>query len=1825
MMPTKSGNTMQILRQMHKEAPVYVPFMLLLKKDFTTNFSFYFFSYLFRFIGIFVLSGNSIIDPEKLHKCRYFSLWARYITSYQLVKALGLNNHQYIVGSIIIFIIFSIQVVLYLIKIIKYHDNDSKETIQTYLLQIILDHLFFLIYPFLLEYLSFIYYIELLPHTFIIKKETEILNLIIILLNTIVIVGLNFQAYLHIISVNQSMSDENVPIKFRYPNKKFWAIFLMQNLIIIQCLCLYLEKNTLKAYKILLLVLLTVIFIGLFFSSLNKFNYTNIINSFVEISSYFCFFSLVLNALMVFFNYDVMSDLTLFFISLGVVIISAYFQYVANILNINRLLNVAKVELFKINEEKISDIDIYDCFLYIQYLLKLLKFGIKDTNTQNLLNILFLHQQNCVSMECKCKLLQLVPYGKNYDKNFVNNLTERISFLIESSFVQLDYSGDYHLSVLLSEHYFHSKNNPIMSFSIVQTILNNKQKKLGIKQQIILYELAEKYIEGCSKKIDEQLRSNFNAESTKIISMIQKEKTLIDSYMTLDRINKIRKKMLEYSSKYIEILKIKECIEESIKIVKDEDSGEIKSIRSGYLKTKILGNIIDILDSEANIFKSLIFHIEELKGRKLPYCIYYKSFLFIDLFMGGKMSEDLIPVLYSFTNDRNLYSTDVNPTVYIILRQRYLEKFARENSNHTIIFKYTRGMRITYFSDPCASKLGFKQKELKGENIEVLLPKSIASCHSTCVLRYLIINQNRNFNDIQNFMFDKSLLMIESHFDGVRVPGISKNLIIIINLVMREDTPYYYFLFDKSFGLISLSTNFFNHFSLSLSLISKFNINLLKLFEIPKEYLKNKFLEEYENLKEYKYRLGIISEEYLLKRLFKDKNIEMKKFGLLEYLNKNYRVNGRSEDLLKERINKVKKDLEDIYNGKIDKDIKLKTLSIVRKKNKILENIINNIDKFTDIDIQNRDYKKLLECRNKIKKLEQEDINQCLNVEYDIKVYIKMLYDQETYIIKIREVKTGKIKFPEKPLGVISEKPSFHKNNKNKRKGADEISKAPVTLTNKSMQSFTGEKTKTYTSIMKREKVIKEISENKGTHYYKFINVIIIGLLSIMLIIYIIILVYQNSMIETSHKIFLSLYYNYYQKDQFMNLLSSIISNAFNILNITENSIMQRVDYKDLIKENAKEFEESYHYYYVSYVDLKSTLNEQLTSIYSPKNFSKLTNTFENVIYSSTFLQEVENLAFLSQYSIYSEDVKVENILKDYNNFFSGEFLKNPITKINSYSIKTLYYLTKNFNNVFYLYFEEMQNEAEKKFDEYSNESKKVYTLLEILGFFIYSVFFIINIMYLHHTSYVIFRNIMNIFLDFTQDGPYSFKNHYDNLIIVKKINEYRAVLVDFNMTNLDKFNEKINKQNALEDSLDTLNLESTTKSREPIEIDNNLAPSGSILTPKRSPRKNSANDNKTANSNLTKSSFVKLNNKNNSNNVIIKLNEKPRNSKINVTKETEDKTSQNLYSKNKDPEKEIIDEGLTTDVILNKIYNDGIIQIKILNIALSGLYFIIIIYFFVKLFMSLNFCSDIKRIFNDFGSITSRSSIVYYYFNSLRVLLLVPQFGDVTIFKDMKSVVNAQTLQISEVIKYNMVNYKHCQEAFNYFQKSKADMEEYFIENGCKDSIKCIEVYNSSYNLYLNGLTTTLDAILLYTENLFNDYEKVSHEYNNTNNNNTNKEITKKLIDLDFLKIDLCLNYILAHVQQILYTSFKNDEFSIKDNYHLTISILNACAISYSGIIGILIMIFVIRLLKLLAANIQISGNRLNNAFCFIKEKYFRNNSKTEQTQMNNSLTYNL
>ena len=242
----------------------------------------------------------------------------------------------------------------------------------------------------------------------------------------------------------------------------------------------------------------------------------------------------------------------------------------------------------------------------------------------------------------------------------------------------------------------------------------------------------------------------------------------------------------------------------------------------------------------------------------------------------------------------------------------------------------------------------------------------------------------------------------------------------------------------------------------------------------------------------------------------------------MDYLNKNYKANGRNEDFLRQRINKIKKDLEDMYNGKFSKDVKLNVLSLVRKKDQVMKSMINAIDKSTDIDLQNNDFKKLLEARKKLKSFEEKD--KIYKAEFDIRIYMKMLYDQEIYLIKFREYALDNPS-PDQILtsGDISEKQTINKNKLDKKRFMDETFKNTLNLTNKSLKSVSVERSKTNSSILKREKMIKSINENRKLHYYNFINIIITSLLCIMLVVYIIILVYQNTMIVTSHIIFLFL------------------------------------------------------------------------------------------------------------------------------------------------------------------------------------------------------------------------------------------------------------------------------------------------------------------------------------------------------------------------------------------------------------------------------------------------------------------------------------------------------------------------------------------------------------------------------------------------------------------------------------------------------------------------------------------------------------------------------
>jgi len=1837
----------QVVQHVHKNIPVYVPFLLMMKIDFTENFVFFFAAYFFRFIGILIHCGNFNIEIYQVIGNKSLSKWLRNITAYKLVELLGISNMSYIVICIIIFVLFCIRIFLYGTTIYKIKSKKDIESIRPYRFQIFMDHIVFILYPFLLEFLSFSFYIFFLPNSFIIKKESNlILNIIVCILNVILIIGYNINGIIYMTCVNRPLTDKKTPIKYRYSEKKFYLLFLMQNFVIVESVSLYLGGTALKIFKIVIAVFFAGIFIALFFTSLYTFNYPTWINNFVDVFAIFCFYSILVEVILYFLKYDITNHLSLCFLTLLKLIISICFQYISTTLNINFLLKYAKNELFNINKE-IEDNIVYEVFLFIYDMMKNIKNSKGDASSQNLLNIIFLHQAECQQMNCKCKIIQIIPYGDNYEKNFIPNLIERSSFLVESAFVQIDYSNDYDLTLLLCEHYCYFKDNPIMAYSMVQTLLHFNYEKLKMMQLIQLYEVADKYIEVSLTMAELQLTKDLETGNKAGFNQIIKENKFKEAFFMLQKIKKIKKIMYTYAQNEITIIKYKELIEESIKIHKDEETGEIKKITTAFLTTSNIGKILTLLENEVEIYKDLFDYIEQLNGQKLPIEFYFKCFLFAELFWGGKITEQIVPTMYSFTNDRNMYSTNLNPSVYLILRQRYVDLNLQGNSTYNAIFKYTKGMCIEYYSEPLANRLGFHQSDVVKQNIDILLPKDLGAPHNTAVLRFLISKQNRVFPKIKNFMFDKYNQIYNSTIYGASLPGLGRNLMILIVIELKELVNEYYFLLNKNYELMAVSENFEKNYDLSMPLIEKFGINILDIFEISLEKLKFDFQEDIKKILNLKHNMEIMTGEYFTKRLFRQNTkaggkYNLNKFKLLDELEKEFR-GGTTGTNLKfiRKLKQVQLMIEKIYNHKISESVDCSSLNLRIDKQSVINNLVKVVNKLTEIDFHDEAYKKLTESIFKFKNYnhtKEEDNNNMVKGQvnnntydsyFDIEARISVLYDTPFYAFKLTEITKSTPGLQNLNDSASLNSPSIRSQKRvtfNSRTGGSNTQSVSLSASNN----------KTISTKKKINNIQNNVKNNE-IKCFKFIIYIIIGLLAILLIIYICIIFYQNNIISTGQNIFLGLYYNYYQRDKLLCLFSSILSSYYYLSDITNytdsHHLMNNTLLQGIMKSYSFDFQNSFHYFYTSYIDYKRNLNEPLTGLYTPRTMNKISTDWNNIRYESDYISEAE---FIS-YSAHNAALDLDNIEKakkeDCPQLFQATFNKsqeNRNKKVVSNFIPCMYYLCINYNSQFYFYYQELQVESEKSFVNFSQGSKKIYIIIEVLGMMLYIAFFGVMFFYLYQSNSMMFKNILNMFLDFTQEGPYNFKNHIDNFILIKKISEFNLLLVDFSLGILDKYNKKISSRSVISGNLN-MSLDGNEvqgfgggiKSDKVKDDMDNIKKDKDHKKSKKKEKKKEENKEKALNAknqntinNSTRidtskgglitsstNNFNKLNNPaltlkktniNNSPNVSLNTNISTTNSQKNLT----------IGDKKAEKKEEIDDNSVTTDIILSKTQNKGILQIKLIIYAFVVLFLVILIYFFVKIIISIGFIDDIKNIFDDFGTVSFKYSMVYYYFNTLRVLLVVPTFTDEKIFHTMTDDLIEETNNINNVLNYRMKNYASTSILFNAFTRSQNDTSITNIQEIiCEDDLKCHNVLNDkTYNMLSDGIDVAINAMVQETQNLYNDYNKTYID------NIAMEDVSKRYINVKFKQVDINLNFVLSLVQERIYTAFLKDANDLTNKFQKEINIFNSCAIIYCCLLGVFVVIYVVNKIQRMTKVVEVSTMRLNRAFCFIKENNLGN-----------------
>ena len=1806
-----------IIRIIHDDVPSYISFLILLKYHFTNNWFFHVLSYFFRLNGLIILCADFSLKLDQIRN-KSFPYYLRYLTSYKLIEISGLTNAGYIIISYIIFFLFCLRLICYMIIMEKIKRRQNTEEINLTLYKIVLffEHIVFLLYPFILEFLVQIIFSFIFKDNFLFEKDmSKILNIIVAILNAVMIIGYNINNYFFMIIINRPYDDKYASIKFRYSDRKFWIIFLMQNISLIQNIQLYFTSDKqVEIFSYIYLCFFCVLFLLLFLISLQKYNYNNIVNSFLSIMASFCFFSIIIKCFCSLFNYSFKTTLSIVSMNIFKLIVSIYFNYLIIFIGNNFLFKSAVNELFKINKENTKH-RVYDCFWYILEILKKVKNNEKDTSTVMLLNSIFQHQNKCSSSNCKCKLIQIIPHGKQYDESFTQNLLDRISFLIESSFIQLDFSENCELALILSEHFFFFRDNSIMAFSFIQTLLTYNMDNFCIQNFLDCYEVCQKYIEEMTNlkhRVKTMRKKQKSKNEDKIAHENLLETNFKETFLIYEKIQKIQEIMNDYCQVIIDVIKKRNIVEESVKFKKFEDTGEIITIDFTYLNETQMEEIIKILYYETNLNKDLIKEMGGLKTSKFPMEFYYKIFLFWDSFMEGKIDEKFIPIFYSFTRDHNLYSTNINPNIFFLLRQRYIDLNKNENNLYYCIFKYSKGMTISYFSEPFAQILGYLQSELIDSDIDILMPNDLSKAHNNLLMHYLITKQNRVYEGIKNKFFNKKGLLYNGSMNGAALLGLGKHLLVMINSSIIENENEYDLYYNQSLELISFSNNFGKDFFMDLDLIAKCNMNLLALFGINQELIKKKLSEIKLNIIDYKYFLEIMTEEIFSKKLYKSANkynvVKYKLFDEIESQNfeesENYHINNK--------LLKTQRCLEYIYNNKF-KD-KMHSLKLKFKRQKSL--VLNNFDKFVNnndkIDFNDKYYKSLLESFHLLQSnnIQNKTIGNMCNV-YSIDVDMHILYDVPLITIKIKEQYDMSISKPEeieKPLG--QNKSNIHlnltKQSTNSKNVSFDVPNKQDSLSQ--LTRLTNDGSVSSIGLPANLRIInfEEKSKLDKSFFERYIKQIVLFCIFCVLVVYVAILVYQLNVIDNIFNIFLAFYYNYIQRDKLVNLETALISGYYYYTGLEDYSEYISLEgYKEFTKNMAEEYSDSYHIFYQNYIKYRFAFGRDLSPFYINYNFSKIHVSWNETTSLNNYIEEAEVLIYQCILSTL-EDTR-EGIIEDAHLFFNSSFRNNEaLKKLNTIYAQILYYLCKNMQDNFVTFFASIQNEIDETQQNYSKYSRILSTAIEVLGFILNFITLGSCIYFLKKSNNSLYKSIINLFIDYTQEGNYSFKNSYDNFMVAEKLSRLKFVLNNFSIKAIDKYNKKItygtlNNKNDLDENDNNNNsFQSKPNGSSKKQPESSKKKKLKISKGTTSVNKNDSNLNKTNNNSLTMSKSQNKFLNTLSVNLVSKLNQNmtPDKSNINISTKNGlgiDASTQNLNTKIKNNE---IDEenSLTIDKIFEKLKIFEITSIKFFTYSCICLVLILFVYSFIKLLETFQYFDKSNSLFVDYSIVTFEYSMIMNYFNNLNILFINQPMGRIDYMTDMQNKVEAQFKKSEEVKKKSLKNYPKINEIFEILNDQ--DDSDKIRELLCKEDTYCINIYNSKYNVVRKGIDVGLKSIAQVIYNDFRDFLQLREKLDSLEN------VKHYFMTEDFTQVDLSLNFLLYEVEERCADAFLEEAENLINSFETVIISLNVFIIIFLTIISLSLIFLIINRITILLNLIKKSTLRISISINFMKEK---------------------
>jgi len=1995
-----------LLNRIQKSVSVNEGFFLIIKLYLTNNICYYFLCVLFRFIPLMILIGNyqdTFLDPdddENYNKSVSSSKWLRKITLYQLVEIVGMSEKFYVNICLVLFILFIIRLILYLIIFngLRNKEINYKWPMPTNY-QILMDHIAFLFYPYILEFLSFIYFIVFAQNKFIIQTQNNnnFIFIIVMVINTLLIIGYNITNYIYFICSNKvytitwfeayenTNSDiyvgVNHPIKYDYSKPVFYIILFLQNFSLIETVELYISGK--KIFKIIVSCVLLFIFLVLFFMTIHKYNYTNFINVVINILVFYCFYSLIVDFFIYFFDHVIMEASTEI-IYLLVKFLISFLTYISIKIKINRnyLKNNINEILFEEKNKKKNESTLVNCLLYLNELM----IEIKEKNEVHSAYLLICffteHINNCHKVVCNCKILQLflqkdlneykVKAGDKMgildgSKGHIPDLIVIMNYLFESIFIEYDYYNKYHLSVLLSEHFCHLRNNPTIAFALISTLMTKRKDKLNIEQLIMLYELKQKYIYFITAQHKNNLNKEIRNEQHNLLLVQQKEDYFQKYFITLEIAYKIKRIICNYIENEINILKYKNIFEESMTFKFDENNEEItqvkikffnshtdlkkvftehdlkklKKFNSGIMSCSSknnLFNIITLLKNEEFDYYRITNSIDKLiifKG--LPILLVFKYYLFFDIFEGGRIPIKISSKLnVAFSNSDNLYSNMITPRTISLLIRKLKEQSYQKNSKYYTIFQYKNDFRIKYFNETYALKLGYKQKDLVNEKIDILMPKDFSKSHLNMVKKLLIYDQMKYTKSERGTFFDSTSTIIFSiKIEGVMIYDLSKSYMFISENNFIEDNEYR-FMLNNNFDLLAHSKNFENEYGINYNIIHAFNLKIIDIFKIKPDKLYKNFSEIFKKIHYQKYIRQAKCEEYLVPQLYVangDKSTGIMNpnyFNTLKnnILSKIIEINKEKSNSSENKNNNKDEEVDNLISNeksqKVINDLFFNssqihfsgTTKISLSKKKFIENLGKELAKIPDNDLMFEgdkiNYNLILSSKTFVQKLltKKELLNNFIGIQiklnyfYDKPFYFINVYDRNKFQLKINKsefmlnnnntnispipnsnafikyskskshVNSGKhlslkTKYIKKPntsiVNINNNKELAHLNSteNNSITNTTNINNNSINNSTTSDKNFSLLKTDSieehYDSssndkiLEKMEKYKKKINSDR---FITIIKIILFVICICVLIVYILLMKYQNSIIELIHKTFQCYYYNIYTKNLILHFHTVITEKFYNVSRISNNSFTTEDDYEFIIKEITPLLKESFHYFTNLFYEYNLEINHDFNLMFKKRNFRKLIGFWEEVDYTSEYPAEMDFVIY-NIYSILDIDEDDDETINDTNNFLFryGFDHRDNKTKVHSNYIKLIYYFIVNYELTWIDIFNEIDFSIYENYQTYVDTKMHKYYSFDIIGIVFNIIFFCIVVVYLYYSNEIIIKNIIFLFLDFTED-TFKLMRHTSTKIMMIKLFEFKTCITDFCLEQLQiyaKNLEKIgqNKNSSLAFTSTYMGLESTFGRSESISSENKSIMSNNdrksfkkmedAFSKKESLKDANKNlikdDPSLSNSsvnylNRTNSTFLKekLNNNNNSSNLISNsyqnstlsnnatgsTSNKFMNSfiskNINSTNNRNDTNVQSnkLYKRakkeNKPEAKNVVEMSEPIqDVILNKSNKSYILLIRIYSAITYFMMLIIIVYSLFKYLKTVQFHGNFENMFSVFNITTNRYSLLNYYYNTLKSTIIFPMEEQIKSLDNLFVIFEDANEKYEKIVNNQLNGLTRVKFILDLIKDGKSNSTEIMYEHICFNISICERYLASEYNIIDKGIDFLYKSCLIDVSKIYLDY------YSLEDNKNVTK-IQTLIINNKLFLTGLFLEYAYYYIKDKIFTGFKEDEQEFKNHYINYMGYLNVITIIFTIFSFLFINVFMFVTISMYGDPIKKSTYRVSCSFYYIKKYNIFNYRKT-------------